>query len=169
MSNYDFKGVIQAISDASPSHLALVSFLVFPVVMDYWLKTFMKIFPEVTSGWKLISLGLLVLVYLFCLWWLVKENNKKKQVENRKDKIIGLIMSKGFTKIGFDKLDQVFDPKLTYEEITEVIDSFPRSLRFVRLKKKESGEYIKDCNGNQVYKPGVGLIALKDDSNETDS
>jgi len=169
MTNYDFKGVIKAISDASPSHLALVSFLVLPVVMNYWLETIIKAFPEINTAVKLTSLLVLFIVYLLCLWWLVKENSKKRLLDNRKDKIIGKIMAKGFTKIGFDKLDNIFPSVLTTEEITEVIDSHPKSLRFVRLKKKKNGVNVKDENNKQVYKPGVGLVALKDDPEDSDT
>jgi len=168
VSDYDFKGVVKAISDASPSHLALVSFLVLPVVMNYWLETIIKAFPAISTSAKLVSLSILCIVYLFCLGWLVKENNKKKLLDNRKDKIIGKIMSKGLTKIGFDKLDNVFSSLLTTEEITEVIDAYPKSLRFVRLKQKKGAVYVKDDNNKQLYKPGVGLVSLKDDADDSD-
>jgi len=168
MSNYDFKGVIQSISDASPSHLALVSFLVLPVVMNAWLETIAKAFPTITVCLKVVSLMALLVIYLLCLWWLVKENAKRKLLENRKDKIIAKIMSQGFTKIGFDKLDNIFTPSLSIEEITEVIGSFPKSLRFVRLKKKciDTKVHLKDENGIKLYKPAVGLVSLKDDPEE---
>lgn len=169
MSNYDFKSAIQAISDASPSHLALVSFLVLPIVMNNWLETIIQAFPKISTYLRIIALVALLIIYMFCLFWLIKENNKRNILKNRKDKIIGTIMSRGYTKIGFDRLDKIFTPELTIEEITEVIDTFPKSLRFVRLTKKYNKEYIKDKAGNKTYRPGVGLVKLKDDPNDPDT
>ena len=170
MKDYDFKGVVQAISDASPSHLALVSFLVLPIVMNYWLETLIKAFPEISSCWKLISLSLLVIIYLCCLWWLSKENSKRKRLELQKDQIIGRLISKGFTNVGFDSARKALTSKVSDEELIEIIETFPKSLRYVRLKKKDAnGNFEKDDSGKQGYKPGVGLVSIKDENDEDDT
>jgi hypothetical protein len=44
------------ISSASPSHLVLVSFLVMPVVMNYWIETISKTVSGITFGWRIIAL-----------------------------------------------------------------------------------------------------------------
>src|SRR3970040_2301658 len=99
MKEYDFKGIIQIISEASPSYLALVSFLVLPIVMNYWLETIIKVIPTLSVCWKVLALVFLAGVYLFCLWWLVRDNNKRKLLERKRDQIIGRMISNGWTQI----------------------------------------------------------------------
>jgi len=171
MKDYDFKGVIQAISDAAPSHLALVSFLVLPVVMNYWLETILKAYPAITTGWKIGSLGLLVIVYLFCLVWLVRENSTRKRLERMRDQIIGRLVTKGWTQIGFDSARKSLTGDASDEEIIAVIERFPTSLRYVRMRKRDKAKsLVKDAEGKQVYKHGVGLVATTpDDSDDEDA
>jgi hypothetical protein len=160
MKEYDFKSIIQVISDASPSHLALVSFLVLPVVMNYWLETLIKTFPSISTCWKAGSLLLLVVIYLACLWWLVKENSKKRSIETKRDQIIGRLVSNGWTKIGFDSARKSFTSESNDEEIISVIESFPKSLRYVQLRQRDKDKKpVKDAQGNQLYIHGVGLVA----------
>lgn len=159
MKEYDFKSIIQVISDASPSHLALVSFLTLPIVMNYWLETLVKILPSISTCWKAGSLILLVVIYLACLWWLAKENSKRRSLELKRDQIIGRLVSNGWTKIGFDSARKSFTSESSDEEIISVIESFPRSLRYVQLRQRDKDKnLVKDAQGNQLYVHGVGLV-----------
>ncbi len=170
MKEYDFKGVIQAISEASPSHLALVSFLVLPVVMNYWLETLIKVLPELSTCWRVISLSFLVGVYLFCLWWLVRENEHHKRMERKRDQIIGRLVSNGWTKVTFDSARKALTDETTDEEITSLIEAFPKSLRYVQIRKRdEQKNVLKDAEGQQIYVHGIGIVATPQDIHGEDA
>jgi hypothetical protein len=170
VKEYDFKGVIQAISEASPSHLALVSFLVLPVVMNYWLETLMKVLPELSTCWKVIALSFLVGVYLFCLWWLVRENEHQKRMERKRDQIIGRLVSNDWTKITFDSARKALTDETTDEEIISLIEAFPKSLRYVQVRKRdEQKNLVKDAEGKQVYAHGIGVVAAPQETNGEDA
>ena len=112
----------------------------------------------------------MVIIYLCCLWWLSKENSKRKRLELQKDQIIGRLISKGFTNVGFDSARKALTSKVSDEELIEIIETFPKSLRYVRLKKKDAnGNFEKDDSGKQGYKPGVGLVSIKDENDEDDT
>jgi hypothetical protein len=160
MKEYDFKGVIQAIAEAKPSHLALVSFLILPVVMNYWLETLLKAFPLMATSWKISALILLLLIYFFCLGWLVKENAHQKKLELKRDQIVGRLVSKGWTQIGFDTAKKAITKGATDNEIISIIEAFPKTLRYVQLRERDANrELVIDADGNQVYKQGVGLVS----------
>lgn len=167
MKDYDLKSVVQVISDASPSHLALVSFLVLPIVMNYWLETLIKAFPDVTGCWRVIALVVLIAIYVFCLWWLVKENANRKKLEIKRDQIIGRLVSNGWTKIGFDSARKSLTGTTADEEIISIIEAFPRTLRYVQLKVLDKDKQpVKDAQGKQTYKHGVGLVVANQEEVE---
>lgn len=169
MKDYDFSSVIKVISQASPPHLALVSFLVLPVVMNYWLETLLKAFPSISICWKVGALCLLLVIYLFCLWWLAKENSNRQKLEVKRDQIIGRMVSNGWTKISFDSAKKSLTGQTTDQEIISVIEAFPRSLHYVQLKQRDQDKkLVKDAQGNQVYKHGVGLLIAHQEEVEGD-
>lgn len=169
MKDYDFKGIIQAISDASPSHLALVSFLVLPVVMNYWLETLTKAYPSISTCGRVVALMILLIIYLFCLWWLVRENENRKRLEIKRDQIIGRLVSKGWTKIGFDSARKALTANTTDEEIISIIEAFPKTLRYVQLRKLDNNKQpVKDADGKQLYKHGIGLVVSNQQEVEGD-
>jgi|GEM_PF-2021990 len=160
MKDYDLKSIVQVISAASPSHLALVSFLVLPVVMNYWLETLIKAFPDISTCWKLSALLVLIGIYLFCLFWLVKENSKRKSLELKRDQIIGRLVSNNWKEIGFDSARKSLTTETRDEELIAVIEEFPKSLRYVRMRQRDKdNNFMKDENGIQMYKHGIGLVA----------
>jgi hypothetical protein len=169
MKDYDFKGVIQAIKDASPSHLALVSFLVLPVVMHYWLQTLLEAFPGISNCLKVGTLIFLIAVYLTCLVSLAVENEKRKQFERKRDQIVGKLVSNGWTRIKFETAKTALSGSPTDEEISAVIDAFPLVLRHVQLKKKHGGKPVTGPGGEQLYVPGVGLVIADEKAVEEDS
>lgn len=170
MKDYDFKSVIQAISEAKPSHLALVSFLVLPVVMNYWLETLLKAVPLISVSGKISALIFLLLIYLFCLGWLVKENAIQKQLELKRDQIVGRLVSNGWTQIGFDNARKALTGAATDEEIISILEAFPKTLRYVQLRKRDANRQLAtDANGNQVYKHGVGLVIADQHEVEEDT
>jgi hypothetical protein len=162
MKNYDYNGILEAISKASPSHLALVSFVVFPIVLDYWLQAILNIFPEITSCWKFIAFILLVLIYLGCLIWMAIESSRNKNLEIKRDLILGKLATNEWNDMGFDSAKKVLGEDCTDEKIHEVIQSFPLVLRLVQLRKKgKVGNIQKDDTGKTLYKSGVGLVKIE--------
>ena len=169
MKQYDFKGIIQVISEASPSHLAIVSFLVLPIVMNYWLETLVKAFPEISSSMKVFSLLILIAIYLLCLWWLAKENDHRKKLEQQRDQIVGRFISNNWTKIGFDSARKSLTEEVTDEQIISVIEAFPKTLRYIRMRERDDNRNpMKGSDGKYIYKHGIGLISpgeKQDDEN----
>ncbi|MCG7983337.1 MAG: hypothetical protein JAY90_11390 [Candidatus Thiodiazotropha lotti] len=153
MKDYDFKGVISAISDASPSHLALVSFLVLPIVLNYWLEALTKFFPTITLCWKIVSFIFLVVVYIACLIWLSVENKKKKQLETYKNIVLGRLIANNWKSMSFDSARKVLGEEFSDEQFATLIEAFPDTLRSARVKdtthKAKEGE-------KQKYKAGIG-------------
>jgi hypothetical protein len=164
MKDYDFKGVIQVITDAKPSHLALVSFLVLPLVMNYWLEALVKLFPAPTQEVKYVWLGFLVATYVFCLGWLLVDNARTKLLATRRDQIVGKLIAIERTRISFDTARKSLTKDATDADILSVIEAFPKILRYMRLKKRDDqGNYLRDANGKQVYVHGVGLLPTGDE------
>jgi len=153
MKEYDFKGVISAISEASPSHLALVSFLVLPVVLNYWLEALIKFFPSITLCWKIASFAFLITVYIVCLVWLSVENEKKKQLETYKNIVLGRLIANNWKSMGFDSARKVLGEDFSDEQFAALIEAFPDTLRSASVKdishKPKEGE-------KQKYKVGIG-------------
>lgn len=169
MKEYDLKSILQVISEASPSHLALVSFLVLPIIMNYWLETLIKAFPTISTCWKIFALSFLIGIYLFCLWWLARENSKKRALEQKRDQIIGRLVSNNWTQIGFDSARKSLTAETSDNEIISIIEAFPRSLRYVRMRQRDKEkELVKDEHGNQLYKHGIGLVAANQAEVESD-
>ncbi|ARV19577.1 hypothetical protein AEP_02651 [Curvibacter sp. AEP1-3] len=163
MKDFDFKGVIQVITDAKPSHLALVSFLVLPLVANYWLEALIKLFPTPTQELKYTWLGLLGLTYVFCLGWLLFDNHKANILRTRRDQIAGRMIANGWTRINFDSARKALTKNASDAEIIAVIDAFPKTLRFLRVKKKDDNKnYVLDSEGKHVYVHGIGLLASSD-------
>lgn len=158
MKDYNYKGIIDALSSASPSHLALASFVVFPVVLDYWLQAILKLFPEISLCLKAVAFFGLVLIYISCLIWLAVESSQNRKLERKRDLILGRLSSNGWSEMGFDSARVVLGAECTDEEIHEVIEAFPRTLRFVKMRVRDNGDIKNDANGNQIYKGGVGLV-----------
>ena len=163
MKTEDFKGVISALSDASPSHLALASFVVLPLVLDFWIRTLVNIIPSLTANGKIIAVCLVLLTYFLCLVWLAMENQKKKDLEKKRDIILARMITNDWEKIGFESAKRSLPRDTTDEDIIEVIEAFPRSLRYVRMRQRdENNQLVKDANGKQLYKHGVGRVSLAD-------
>jgi hypothetical protein len=163
MKTEDFKGVISALSEASPSHLALASFAVLPFVLDFWLKTLLNIIPSLTSNEKIIAVCIVLLTYFMCLVWLAKENQKKKSLEKRRDIILARMITNDWIKIGFESAKKSLPKGTTDEDIVEVIEAFPRSLRYVKMRQRdENNQLVKDAEGKQLYKHGVGRVSFAD-------
>ncbi|BCZ85299.1 hypothetical protein [Paraburkholderia terrae] len=162
MKDYDFKSIIETISSASPSHLALVSFLVIPVVMNYWIETINKTVPGISYGWRIIALVVLILVYLACLLWLAMENQRARQLKRKRDQIIAKMVANDWKRISFESAKAAITSPTTDEEIIAVIESFPEALRFVNLIKKDrNGQALRE-DGRKVYKSGIGLVVPTD-------
>jgi len=149
MKDYDFKGVISAISDASPSHLALVSFLVLPIVLNYWLEAIIKFFPAIALCWKIVSFVFLVAVYLACLIWLSIENKETKQLEVYKNIVLGRLIANNWKSMGLDSARVVLGEEFSDEQFASLIEAFPDTLRSVRLSDGSEG-------GKKKYKAGIG-------------
>jgi len=162
MKDYNFKNILIVLSEASPSHLALASFVVFPVVLDYWLQAILKLFPELSLYWKVGVLIILIVIYIACLIWLAKDASTKRSLEVMRDLILGRLSSNGWTAMGFDSAKKILEESCTDKSIHEVIQSFPKVLRYVKLKvPNEQGFQLKDENGELVYKPGVALVKVE--------
>ena len=159
MKDYDFKGVLTALSEASPSHLALASFVVFPVVLNYWLEAILKLFPEMSTGCRLLALVVLVGIYIACLIWLANESSRRKGLEVKRDLVLGRLSSNDWTEMGFDSAKKVLGDDTPDKEIHELIQAFPKTLRYVRMRiRDKNGNIQKDGNGNVQYKSGVGRV-----------
>jgi len=163
MKDYDYKGILNVLSEASPSHLALASFIVFPIVLDYWLQALLKLFPEISTCWKVTALVVLVMIYIGCLIWLAKEASLKRALEIKRDLILGRLSSNNWSEMGFDSAKKVLGETCTDENIHEVIQTFPQVIRFVRLRVRDNQRKIKtDQDGNPIYKAGVGLVKVEE-------
>lgn len=149
MSNYNFNGIIDAMSKASPSHLALVSFIVFPAVLHYWLEVLTGFFPEILFCWKLVALIFLVLLYLGCLLWLIRENQRRLKLETQKNIIMGRLTANGWKSMSYDSARKVLGDDFSDDQFITVIHAFPDTLRSVRVK----GGIVDE---QQTYKPGIG-------------
>ena len=159
MKDFDFKGIIQVITDAKPSHLALVSFLVLPLVMNYWLEALIKLFPTPTQEVKYIWLGLLSAIYVFCLVWLLIDNSIAKTLEMRRDQIASRLIANEWRSMSFESARKALTKEATDSVIMSVIEAFPKTLRYVRVKKKDGQKnYMRDADGDQIYIHGIGLI-----------
>ena len=162
MKGYDYKGILETLSQASPSHLALASFIVFPIVLDYWLQAILRLFPDLALCWKAIALVLLLVVYVSCLIWMAKESSNKSKLEVKRDLILGRLTSNDWSEMGFDSAKKVLGETCSDEEIHKVIQSFPRVLRNVRLRVRDSdGNIQTDDAGKTLYKAGVGLVKVE--------
>ena len=167
MKDFDFRGVIQVITDAKPSHLALVSFLVLPLVANYWLEALTKLFPTPTQETKYWWLGFLAAIYVFCLGWLVYENSKTKKLETLRDQMVGRMIANNWTKISFDSARKALTRTASDAEIFSVLEAFPKTLRYQKLKKKdEQRNNVLDADGKQVYVHGIGLLLVGDAETE---
>ncbi len=162
MKDYDFKNILTVLTEASPAHLALASFIVFPIVLNYWMEAILKFFPSLTTSWKAAALIVLVVLYLACLIWLAFDASRKRLLELRRDLILGRLSSNQWTAMGFDSAKQAVGETCKDEEIHEVIQAYPKVLRFVKLKVPNDNGLLKDDSGEFSYKPGVALVQQKD-------
>ena len=134
MKASDYKGVLNALSEASPSHLALASFVISPIVLDYWLQSILKLFPTLDIFWKVVALVTLLIIYIFCLIWLAKESSIQSKLATKRDLILARLSSNGWKEMGFNSARVVLGKDCSDEEIHHVIQAFPRSLRFVSMR-----------------------------------
>lgn len=158
MKDYDYKNILTVLTEASPAHLALASFVVFPVVLSYWLDAILKLFPDLSADWKLVSIIALIVMYLVCLTWLALDAAKKRSLELMRDLILGRLTANNWTAMGFDSARQVLGDDCKDEKIHRVIQAYPKTLRFVKLKLNDEHGAVKDEAGNVLYKPGVALV-----------
>lgn len=106
-----------------------------------------------------MALILLVLIYIACLIWLAKESAKKSALETKRDLILGRLSSNSWIEMGFDSAKKVLGEDCSDEEIHKVIQAFPKSLRFVRLRIRNGDNIIvKDEQGNDTFKAGIGMV-----------
>ena len=132
MKGYDYKGIIQAISDATPSNLVLVSFLVLPVILDYWIKLLSSIFTPFDTSSKILSLVVLVIIYALCIIWLAVENSNRKALEMKKDQILSRMLTNNWSKIGYDSAKKAVSLDITDGDI-----SFQKNRTGTTLKKTQ--------------------------------
>lgn len=162
MKDYDYKGILNVLSEASPSHLALASFVVFPIVLDYWLQAILKLFPDLTTVWKIVAFLALAAIYIACLIWLAKESSQKNALEVKRDLILGRLSSNDWTEMGFDSARKVLSEDSSDKDIHEVIQAFPKTLRFVRLRIRDrDGNIQPGDEGKTKYKSGVGRVKVE--------
>ncbi len=153
MKDYDFKGIISAISDASPSHLALVSFLVLPIVPNYWLEALIQFFPTMNLFWKITAFVFLIVIYIACLVWLSVENKKRKQLETQKNIVLGRLIANNWRSMSFESARKVLGEDFGDEQFAALIEAFPDTLRSVSVKDKSH----KPKEGEkQKYTAGIG-------------
>ena len=156
MKSFDFKGIMSAISEASPSHLALVSFLLLPVVLNYWLDVWIEFFPSMTLGGKVFLCIVLIVIYLTCLIWLLVENKRKRQLETYKNIVMGRLIANNWKSMSFDSARKVLGNSFTDEQFAALIEAFPDTLRSVRLEGK--GGDVKKCTA------GIGRYKYEEDA-----
>lgn len=159
MKDYDFKGIINSIKEASPSHLALVSLIVFPIILKFWLESINQIFPEITENWKAFFVILILILFVICIIWIANENLQKNKLRIIRDKIITRLISNNWRSMSFESAKKVLGEDFPDEKIVATIEEFPKILGYVRIKNKtKNGEHKKDEKGKQLYKAGVGRI-----------
>jgi hypothetical protein len=162
MKDYDFKNILTVLKEASPAHLALASFIVFPIILNYWFEAIIKFFPDLTYCWKIAALAILIFIYIGCLIWLAIDASRKRSLELNRDLILGRLSSNKWTAMGFDSARKVLGETFEDKKIHEVIQAFPKVLRFVQLPIPDEKGLLIDDNGKSKYKPGVGLVQQKD-------
>jgi hypothetical protein len=101
------------------------------------------------------------MIYVFCLIWMAKESLNKTGLEVKRDLILGRLTSNGWTDMGFDSAKEVLGESCSDEEIHRVIQSFPKVLRNVRLRVRDSDGNIQKKDGKTLYKAGVGLVKVE--------
>lgn len=159
MKDYDFKGIINSIKEASPSHLALVSLIVFPIILKFWLDSIDQIFPTMTIGWKVFSVIMIFLLFIICIVWIAVENVRKNKLRIIRDRIMTRLVANNWKSMSFESAKKVLGDDFPDEKIIATIEEFPKTLRNVRSKDKtKEGEHKKDESGKLKYKAGVGRI-----------
>ncbi len=159
MKDYDFKGIINAIKEASPSHLALVALIVFPIIIKFWIESIMELFPDITNCWRIILIILILVLFLSSIIWIAVENKRKNELRVIRDKIMTRLLANNWKSMSFDSAKKVLGEDFPDDKIVATIEEFSRTLRHARLKdKNKNGEQKRDPNGNLLFKPGVGRI-----------
>ena len=90
-------------------------------------------------------------------------------LEQRRDQIIGRIVSKGWKQIGFDSARKSLtsNTEVSDDEIIAVIEAFPKSLQYVKMRVKDKNKkLVKDEDGKQIYKHGLGLVFNLQENNQ---
>jgi hypothetical protein len=163
MKEIDFKGIVNSIKEASASHLALVSFFLFPIAFKYWIDSITSLFPGLQLCGKIIISVLIVLIYLVCLIWIVVENGKKNEQKLIRDKILARLIANNWKSMSFKSAKKGLGDDCTDLKIIATIESFPRTLRHVRITDLDENQQQRiDADGNLIFLPGVGRLDLFD-------
>lgn len=159
MKDFDFRGLISSVKEASPSHLALFSLIIFPIILNFWVKTIKNLHIEISLLWKVILILVLLLLFIGCIFWITIENQRKNKLRLLKDKIITRLVANNWKSMSFESARKVLGKTCNDEMIVSVIEEFPTILRHVRIKDKDdNNNHKKDSNGKPIYKAGVGRI-----------
>lgn len=163
MNDLSFKNILNSIKEASPAHLALVSFFLFPVAFKYWIDSILSLFSEIGLCVKIILTVLIVIIYLGCLIWIASENARKNRQKLIRDIILARLIANDWKSMSFESAKKVLPTDCTDEKIIAVIEAFPRTLRHARVKDKdENGNQKTDKNGKPIFNPGIGRLIIFD-------
>lgn len=167
MKNSDFKGILNAIKQASPAHLALVSLIVFPIILSYWLDSIGEFFPDMSVNRKENSVILIFSLFVICIIWIAIENRRKNKLRLTRDQIMTRLVVNDWKAMSFDSARKVLGHKFRDAKIEAAINEFPETLRLTRVKDKTNGVHNLDKDGKGIYKPAVGRINYVD-TNKSD-
>ena len=161
MNELDPKNILASIKEASPSHIFLISFFILPFALKLWIDTIVGMFPNTSLCIKIILVIIIAFIYLIIIIWITIENQRKNKLKLFRDKILAKLIANNWRSISFNKAKNILGEETTDQEIISTIESFPKTLRLVKMKDMDENKIQRiDEDGNPKFIPGVGRLNL---------
>ena len=128
----DPKGILEALKKASPVDVFLVSFFLLPFAFQAWNDVLESV--GFSSKDRLFSVAVLFALYIIALIAMLVSTSRSKRREIAKDQILAHLAASRFERVSNEGIRRYISPDYTDEFIEAVLSSYPRVLRYSRVK-----------------------------------
>ena len=133
----DPKNVLNALKEASPLDLFLLSFIALPFVFDAWLTVLEKLEFELCA--QLWILGIIFLGYIIGIALMYVGSSKQRLRELAKHQIISYLTANSYTMMTLETIRKNIDKSYSDDFLNSLPVYFPSDIRRAKLRGNNPG------------------------------
>lgn len=141
MKAEDAKSIVDLIRNSTFGELFITSLIILPIYLGAWVVVLKQVEEELW-GQGVSILAILIIIYVFALVVMRFYQSKDDKILNASRRIRAYILSRGWTRMSFERIIHNIDRSFTVAFLEEVITTFPEDFRKGTIKGNRPGMVI---------------------------